>query len=152
MKEIIYRTRLAIAIVLWLAVAFSRTSKAQDCAAFPSDWVPISKFFYVSDANGDFDRLVVGQWDFLSYRMNPLALPSYPNQKFYGLVEIAPGLSGEAYVPTGAELRGDFSRASFTGLFYDPATARFDPVAGRFIIYPFPGNIIPASRLPSPLP
>ena len=36
-------------------------------------------------------------------------LPSFPNQKFCGSVQMAPGLFMEAYVPTQQELSGDFS-------------------------------------------
>jgi trimeric autotransporter adhesin len=71
-------------------------------------------------------------------------------------------LGGEAYrmtssvsnrfaLPTQAEINGDFSQsrnAAGTGLqlIYDPATTRSNG-AGGFIRDPFPGNIIPASRI-----
>jgi hypothetical protein len=49
-------------------------------------------------------------------------------------------------VPTERELNGDFSQSGVT--IYDPLTTRPDPSnPGRFIRTPFPGNVIPASRV-----
>jgi hypothetical protein len=63
--------------------------------------------------------------------------PATPNQQFCGLVNLAPGLFAQAYVPTAAERAGDFS--AFGGPLIDPTTGQ-----------PFPGSIIPLSRLPDP--
>jgi hypothetical protein len=54
-------------------------------------------------------------------------------------VTLAPGFTAVAYVPTAAERAGDFN--PFAGLLLDPLANNT----------PFPGGIIPASRLPSPM-
>jgi hypothetical protein len=49
-------------------------------------------------------------------------------------------------VPTERELNGDFSQSGIT--VFDPLTTRPDPSnPGQFIRDPFPGNVIPASRI-----
>jgi hypothetical protein len=49
-------------------------------------------------------------------------------------------------LPTARELTGDFTQSGVT--VYDPLTTRANPAqAGTFIRDPFPGNIIPASRI-----
>jgi hypothetical protein len=54
--------------------------------------------------------------------------------------------SKELFLPTEAERNGDFSRSGF--IVYDPLTTRPDPRnPGHFIRDPFPGNVIPASRI-----
>lgn len=58
--------------------------------------------------------------------------------------ELTPG-QGFSTVPTLLERNGDFSQSGIT--IYDPLTTRVDPVTGRFTRDPFPGNIIPASRI-----
>lgn len=54
-------------------------------------------------------------------------------------------------VPTPEMYNGDFSKlVDASGrpvIIYDPATTRRDPATGAFIRDPFPGNIIPASRI-----
>jgi trimeric autotransporter adhesin len=48
--------------------------------------------------------------------------------------------------PNGRELSGDFSQSGLT--IYDPTSTRPDPAhPGQFIRTPFPGNVIPASRI-----
>jgi len=60
---------------------------------------------------------------------------SKPDQTFY-------------YVPTDAELSGDFSHSIVGQNIYDPATLKpSDSSPSGFTIQQFPGNIIPASRL-----
>ncbi len=52
------------------------------------------------------------------------------------------------YVPTDAELRGDFSRSALNQDIYDPLTTRPDPNnPNAFIRDPFPGRQIPAGRI-----
>lgn len=59
--------------------------------------------------------------------------------------ELSPG-QGFSTVPTLLERTGDFSQSGIT--IYDPLTTRPDPAnPGRFIRDPFPGNVIPASRI-----
>jgi Carboxypeptidase regulatory-like domain len=52
------------------------------------------------------------------------------------------------WVPTSAELGGDFSHSILNQPIYDPATTRPDPNnPGQYIRDPFPGNIIPSGRM-----
>lgn len=52
------------------------------------------------------------------------------------------------WVPTDAELNGDFSNSILTQQIYDPATTRPDPNnPGKYIRDPFPGNVIPSGRI-----
>jgi hypothetical protein len=52
------------------------------------------------------------------------------------------------WVPTAAELAGDFSHSILQQQIYDPATTQPDPNnPGEYIRTPIPGNIIPADRL-----
>lgn len=52
------------------------------------------------------------------------------------------------WVPTDAELNGDFSTSVLKQQIYDPATTRSDPNnPGEYIRDPFPGNIIPSGRM-----
>lgn len=53
--------------------------------------------------------------------------------------------NGSLIFPTERERRGDFSQSGIT--IYDPLTTRVDPATGQYIRDPFPGNIIPASRI-----
>src|SRR5260370_33458047 len=84
------------------------------------------------------DELVVGSLSTRAYNalLQTIPLPTAPNQKFCYLVQIAPSVLVEAYVPTAAERQGNFS--PFAGLLLDPLTKA-----------PFPGGIIPASRIPA---
>lgn len=90
----------------------------------------------------DSDRVVVASMNpgnFDLYRQLPL--PSQANQKICGLTSVTRnaafgGVWGYAYVPTAAERAGDFSQ------FPSPIP---DPLTGL----PFPGNIIPVSRMPA---
>lgn len=87
------------------------------------------------------DRVVVASMtaaDFDMYRGLPL--PAQPNQKICGLTPVtrnavSGGVWGYAYVPTAAERVGDFS--AFPGILTDPLSGQ-----------PFPGNLIPVSRMP----
>jgi hypothetical protein len=52
------------------------------------------------------------------------------------------------WVPTDAELNGDFSNSILAQQIYDPATTRPDPNnPGEYIRDPFPGNVIPPGRI-----
>ena len=66
-----------------------------------------------------------------------IPLPNQPNQLFCGQVQLGPGQLFDAYVPTAAERAGNFS--AFSGLLRDPVGNQ-----------PFPGGIIPVSRLGDP--
>ncbi len=109
------------------------------CAPYPSGYIPFSTINYVTQPNTAGEGLVVGSLPMPTGLNNiavQIALPSEPNQLFCGAsIEMAPGKSYErVYVPTAAERAGDYS--GFSGLLLDPMTNQ-----------PFPGGIIPASRL-----
>jgi hypothetical protein len=65
------------------------------------------------------------------------------NAENYSEESPSPGFSD---VPTLLERQGNFSQSGVT--IYDPLTTRLDPVTGRFIRDPFPGNVIPAAGSP----
>ena len=106
-------------------------TRAPRCARFPDGVVPFSEVYYTTPANTFGDRLVVGKLS-----LDPRGLvPSsagirFTNQRYCDQVELGPGVFADAYVPTDAELGGDFS--AFAGLLVDPATGA-----------PFPDGQIP---------
>jgi uncharacterized protein (TIGR03437 family) len=84
------------------------------------------------------DSLLVGSMTIPEFNVvQNLSLPAFSNQKYCGLVQLAPGVFVQAYVPTATEKQGNFS--PFSGLLIDP-----------LVNIPFPGGFIPASRLPNP--
>jgi len=119
------------------------------CAAYPAGFVPFPSVGYVSAPNSAGDRLLVGNMSLTSggnplfnssfAELQGLPLPAFKNQQFCGTVTLAAGYTAVTYVPTAAERSGDFS--AFAGLLLDPLANNA----------PFPGGIIPASRLPSPM-
>ena len=121
----------ACLVILAAALAI-QPAFAQSCAQFPAGVVPFTAVNYISNPNADGDRLVVGTMPISTLQQIPL--PSFANQRFCGTVEIAAGITVDAYVPTPAERQGDFS--AFSPVFLDPASGA-----------PFTGGIIPANRL-----
>lgn len=108
------------------------------CAPFPADFIPFSLVYAVSGTNTAGDRLLTGAVSRANYgTIQSLPLPNQPNQQFCGTVTLANGYTAVAYVPTAAERAGNFSADGIPII--DPLTKA-----------PFPGNIIPASRLPDP--
>jgi len=72
--------------------------------------------------------------------LSQIPLPNSVNEKFCSPVRLASDFIAWAYVPTSAERIGDFSAT--------PASSQLiDPLVGT----PFPGGMIPASRLPDPM-
>jgi hypothetical protein len=127
-------------MAILLATLASERSFAQTCAPFPAGVVPFAKIDYISARNSEGDRLLVGEMGG-RIKVGQIPLPSFPNQRFCGSVEIAPGLFMEAYVPTQQERSGDFSAFGVTLL--DPLTRRFDFNSGEFFVDSFPGNQFP---------
>jgi hypothetical protein len=71
---------------------------------------------------------------------------------FFGAYEgtrIRNGSTGQGNVPTAAQWSGDFSRLRYRNNLpiFDPATTAPNPSGSGFVRDPFPGNIIPASRI-----
>ncbi|MCI0420101.1 MAG: hypothetical protein L0387_28385 [Acidobacteria bacterium] len=139
MKAHLYRTILATVMAIPLGVLGSDRLFAQACAPFPAGVVPFAMLHYISAPNSAGDRLMAGEMGG-RIKEGQIPLPSFPNQRFCGSVQMAPGLFVEAYVPTQRELGGDFSAF---GVPLDPATRRFNLTTGEFHMDPFPGNLIP---------
>lgn len=104
--------------------AVTQGSNAPLCAKFPANYVPLSKVYYTTDANGQGDRLVVGELagdaDGLTQLSRMIPSPNVPNQQFCDQVQLGPGLYVNAYVPAVEERKGVFS--DFQGLLVDPTT------------------------------
>ena len=71
---------------------------------------------------------------------------------FFGAYEgtrIRNGSTGQGNVPTAAQWSGDFSRLGYRNNLpiFDPATTAPNPAGSGFVRDPFPGNIIPSSRI-----
>ena len=120
------------------------TVGAPGCStSFPTGFVPFTSVYYLSAPNSAGDRLLVGNTlqagapdPLVNYKtIQSLPLPAANNQPFCGNVTLATGYSLSAYVPSALE-RDDNFESSFVGLLIDPVTNT-----------PFPGGIIPASRL-----
>jgi hypothetical protein len=144
MKAYLYRTILATVVTISLGALASERFFAQACAPFPAGVVPFAMLHYISDPNFAGDRLMVGEMGG-RIEVGQIPLPSFPNQKFCGAVEMAPGLFVEAYVPTQREFSGDFS--AFGVRFFDPISRAFDPAIGEFAMLAFGANQIPPDRL-----
>lgn len=126
---------LAVVTVLGLA---PRSLEAQCRDSFPGNFVPLLSVYYISDPNTSGDRLVVGRMSLDAFqRLREIPLPNSVDQKFCNQIELAPGLFADAYVPNQSERVGDFS--PFGTLLLDPLTC-----------FPFPGGVIPISRIPDP--
>jgi len=123
-------------LLLASPLAFSQNT----CINYPSQaGVPFSSIAYVTAANFNGDHLVVGSLtngpSEVSTLESTLPAPAFTNQTFCGQVQLAPQqLYGNVYVPTQAELSGNFS--AFAGLLVNPTTKQ-----------PYPGGVIPASQL-----
>lgn len=123
-----------------------------NCAAFPDKLlVPFQSVYYTSTASANGDRVVVANPKVElrsalgsggTYPLSPpsLRLPRFTGERYCSPVQLAPGCTADAYVPSPAERAGDFS--SFAGTLFDPRTARPGP-GGTTIMTPLPMNMIP---------
>lgn len=103
---------------------------------FPLDLPPFSKYFYTTEANRYGDRLVVGLLGvgYKSLESNFPNPPAYTNKRYCDQVQLAPGVYANAYVPTAAELDGNFQ--DFEGLLYDPTSPTGEPYpSGKIPIF-----------------
>lgn len=115
----------------------------ESCLAFLPKVIPFESLFYISDANADGDRLVVGipSTDLRrTLAQIPLPPPGGSNQQFCEGVQLCPGVYADAYVPTAAERTGNF--AAFADQLVDPDSVEGSPAPDLF-----PGGVIPADRL-----
>lgn len=105
---------------------------------FPAGYMPFVEMSSIAGPDSSGDYVVVGEMTPQSFAtMISLAEPDTVTRKVYcGPVQIAPGLTVIAYVPTALERGGNFS--TFTSPIIDPDSGG-----------PFPGNVIPASRQPA---
>ena len=72
--------------------------------------IPFDSLFYISDANADGDRLVVGvPATDLHASLATFPLPGEPNEQFCERVQLCPGVYADAYVPTAEERQGRFA-------------------------------------------
>jgi uncharacterized protein (TIGR03437 family) len=127
-------TRVGVFAGLILARAYGQST----CVSFPAGFIPFSSISYVTAADSAGDHLVVGvpaagALSFISANVQP---PASTNQTFCDAqVQLAPQqFYPNVYVPTAAELSGNFS--AFAGLLVNPANNQA-----------FQGGIIPASQL-----
>ncbi|HLG96819.1 MAG TPA: kelch repeat-containing protein [Bryobacteraceae bacterium] len=109
------------------------------CITFPNNFIPFSSISYVTAANAAGDHLVAGSLANGAAGVSAIKanvpLPAFANQMFCGQVQLAPGqYYSNVYVPTAAELSGNFS--AFSGLLVNPANNQ-----------PYSGGIIPAAQL-----
>lgn len=105
--------------------------------SFPPSYIPFDAVTSITEPDSSGDRVVVGSMSVSNYtRLNEIRMTnSFSRQVFCDPVQMAPGFFVVAYLPTQAERNGDFS--SFKAAIVDPASRQ-----------PFPGNMIPANRIP----
>jgi Baseplate J-like protein len=95
-------------------------SRTLFCAQWPPGGIagpPFKTVFYITPPNTFGDQLLVGQ---LGVPLSGITPASALNQQYCDQVELAAGLWVNAYVPSSAELQGDFS--AFEGLLIDPGS------------------------------
>jgi hypothetical protein len=105
---------------LVMIAGVAQGARAPLCALFPRDYIPFDKVYYTTDANRNGDRLLVGRIPDFEGLVAQKLQATFPNQQFCDQVQLAPGVHVNAYVPTGAELKGAFP--DFDGLLVDPTT------------------------------
>ncbi len=131
---------------LWTQLPYEIVGASAQCVPFPDAFRPLAAIAQVTDAfrgsaasDRPTDRLVVGLTPGPGVQnfadlLQAIPLPAMTDQRFCGLVELAPGYKAEVYLPTAAERGGDFSASNGVPL--------LDPLVGA----PFPNNVIPVSR------
>ncbi len=108
-----------------------------DPIAFPPGFVPFTSIEYVTSALPNGDRLVLGNAPLPTLKeLQSIPYPSSLGQVFSdSQIQLAPGqYFSDVYVPTPADRVGYYPE--FAGLLIDPSSGT-----------PFPGGIIPTSRL-----
>ncbi len=113
-------------------------SADSSCFPAPLGFLPFQSVYYITSPNAAGDRLVVGKPFTEQQLLQWMALLPIPNtgpvgSSLCGLVQLAPGLAAEAYLPRIPERLGDFS--SFGAPLIDPGSGQA-----------FPGSIIPITR------
>src|SRR5580700_226192 len=125
-------------IGLFAGLILTRAYGQSTCPNFPAGLIPFSSISYVTAADSAGDHLVVGvpAPGALSLINASIPVPAFTNQTFCDAqVQLAPQqFYPNVYVPTAAELSGDFS--AFTGLFVNAANGQ-----------PYPNGQISTSQL-----
>jgi Baseplate J-like protein len=121
---------------LAMIAAVAQGSESPLCAAFPFAAPPFASVLYTTSADVNGDRLVVGMLAASTKAKLEKQTPSVVDQRYCDQVQLAPGVYANAYVPSKAELAGNYP--SFEGMLVDPATN-----------VPFPGGRIPSDKMPS---
>ena len=124
--------------ILLFGILTAYASGQSTCGNFPPAFVPFSSIYYVTAADAAGDHLVVGApapGTLASIGAN-IPLPAFPNQTFCDAqVQLAPQqYYPSVYVPTAAELTGNFS--DFSGLLVNPTTNQ-----------PYANGVIPGNQL-----
>ena len=106
----------------------------QSCMPLTVGAVPFASVYSIAGPDSGGDLLVVGAPNAgLTQFLSSIPTPNTPGQEICSPVQLAPGLYANVYIPTPAEIGGDFS--AFSGLLLDPTLGT-----------PFPGGIIPTAR------
>jgi hypothetical protein len=104
---------------LVMLAGVEQVTRTKTPVPFPSNFVPFSKVYYVTDPIASGDRLVVGASSPQTLQgLTQLPPPNVANQEYCDPVELAPGIFAEAYVPTAGERQGDFT--PFADVLLDP--------------------------------
>lgn len=139
-------------------VVRTKSPDPSNCAIFPAEkLVPFESIYSVSASIPNRDRVVVAKAPqaprspfsvIAGNNAIELPLPRFQNERYCSPVQLAPGCTADAYVPTQDERLGRFS--PFAGVLYDPATCRV--VNGATVCSPFPGGTFrSAVRVPAAL-
>src|SRR5580700_11100723 len=127
-------------IAFFASLILVSASAQSTCINFPAGLIPFSSISYVTAADSAGDHLVVGvpEPGALSLINATIPAPAFTNQMFCDAqVQLAPQqFYPNVYVPTAAELSGNFS--AFSGLLTIPGTSQ-----------PYAGGIIPPGQLGS---
>jgi hypothetical protein len=110
-------------------IGVSQGAQPPLCRPFTLTSLPFKTHYYTTDADAFGDRLVVGELAEPAVPVAPnetlepayyaqMPAPDAQNQQFCAQVELAPGVYANAYVPSAAELQGQFP--TFAGLLVDP--------------------------------
>ncbi|HWT06560.1 MAG TPA: putative baseplate assembly protein, partial [Xanthomonadales bacterium] len=125
---------------LAMVAGVTQGSQAASCVPFPFTSPPFDEVYYVTAADLNGDRLVVGRLSAVAMTMfadanwkteqqRPVPFPTVINERYCDQVELGPGTYAAAYVPGVIERDGQFF--SFDGLLVDPTT--FVPFANGSI-------------------
>jgi uncharacterized protein (TIGR03437 family) len=119
------------------------------CVQPPPAVVRFDTLDYITEPDANGVRLLAGQMSSVRLQqigagVRNLPLPAFPGQKFCGVIDVAPEVKAEVFVPTSEERFGNYSRSG--PVLWDPATRR-TLADGTVVMDPFPNSIVPMFRL-----